>query len=56
MGTLNRYADLRGTLGPRSTCHVNRPGSAKLISNGKKLRSVIAGNDKDRRLLRRPRG
>lgn len=45
MGTVDGYADLKGTFGRCTTCHVNKPGSIKLTKKGKKLTSVIADMD-----------
>lgn len=51
MGTVEGYADLKGTFGRCTTCHVNKPGSTKLTAKGKKLSSVIADMDELRSWL-----
>ena len=43
--TVDGYADLKGTFGRCTTCHVTKPGSAKLTKKGKKLTAVIADMD-----------
>ena len=45
MRTVDGYADLKGTFGRCTTCHVTKPGSTKLTKKGKKLSSVIADMD-----------
>mgnify|MGYP003702275051 FL=1 len=51
MGTVDGYADLKGTFGRCTTCHVNKPGSTQLTKKGKKLSSVIADMDELREWL-----
>jgi len=51
MGTVDGYADLKGTFGRCTTCHVTKPGSTKLTKKGKKLTSVIADMDELRAWL-----
>ena len=43
--TVDGYADLKGTFGRCTTCHVTKPGSTKLTKKGKKLTAVIADMD-----------